>query len=68
MKDFDPHCYVSMWYQDNVRQISAAKPHNYPKTRKSLSALNGVMDIARFRLSNLEDDDEENFERFEFFM
>ena len=57
-----------MWYQDKVQQVSAAKPHNYPKRRKSLSALNGDMDIAGFMLSDLEDDHEENFEGFKIFM
>ena len=56
-------------YQDKVRRVSAAKPHNYQKKKKkSSSALNGVMDIAGFTLSDLEDDDEENFEEFEIFM
>ena len=57
-----------MWYQDKVQQVSAAKPYNYPKRRKSLSALNGDMDIAGFMLSDLEDDHEENFEGFKIFM
>ena len=38
------------------------------KKKKSSSASNGVMDIAGFTLSDLEDDDEENFEGFEVFM
>ena len=69
IKDFDPDCYISMRYQDKVRRVSAAKPHNYQKkNKKSSSASNGVMDIAGFTLSDLEDDDEENFEGFEIFM
>ena len=68
IKDFDCDCYITMWYQDKLRWVSAAKPHNYPKKRKSSSASNGVMDIAGFTLSDLEDDNEENFEGLEFFM
>ena len=68
IKDFDPDCYISMRYQDKVRWVSAAKPYNYQKKRKSLSASNGIMDIAGFMFSDLENDDEENFERFEIFI
>ena len=39
IKDFDPDCYISMWYQDKVRWLSAAKPHNYLK-KKRKSSLN----------------------------
>ena len=67
-KDFDPDCYISMWYQDKVWWVSAAKPHNYPKKRKCSSASNGIMDIAGFTLSDLEDDNKENFEGFQIFM
>ena len=35
------------------------------KKRKPLSVSNGVMDIAGFTLSDLEDDDEEYFGKFE---
>ena len=38
------------------------------KKGKSSSASNGVIDIAGFTLSDLEDDNEENFEGLEFFM
>ena len=31
IKDFDPDCYINMWYQDKVQRVSAAKPHNYLK-------------------------------------
>ena len=34
IKDFDPDCYISMRYQDKVRRVSAAKPHNYQKKKK----------------------------------
>ena len=36
IKDFDPDCYISMRYQDKVRRVSAAKPHNYQKKKKNL--------------------------------
>ena len=68
IKDLDPDCYISMWYQDKVRGVSAVKPHNYPKKRKSSSASNGNMNIADLMLSDLEDDDEKFFEGFEIFM
>ena len=57
IKDFDLDCYISMWYQDKVGRVSTVKPHNYPKKKKSSSALNNVIDIAGFTLSDFEDDD-----------
>ena len=36
IKDFDLDCYISMWYHDKVRRVSAAKPHNYPKKENFL--------------------------------
>ena len=39
IKDFDPDCYISMRYQDKVRRVSAAKPHNYQKKKKIFVSL-----------------------------
>ena len=33
IKDFEPDCYISMWYQDKVRRESAAKLLNYQKKK-----------------------------------
>ena len=55
IKDFEPDCYISMWYQDKVRRESAAKLLNYQK-KKSSSASNDVNDIAGFTLSDLVDE------------
>ena len=61
LEEFNPDEAIDAWYEKKVRRISAARPHRYPKKRKSTaSASDRAVDIASYTLSDLEDTDSDS--------
>ena len=45
IEEFDANFFMGFWYDGKVRQMKAAKPHKYPKKRKSNQISLEIMDI-----------------------
>ena len=53
--EFNPDNGTQTWYEEKVRQISAARPHKYPEKRKKVGESTGhAIDISKYTLSDLE--------------